>query len=181
MVAVNLGQLTSKSRPTNNIALNLDRSSRGEHQDKETEALIFSQTHIKKQHQIFLMTIFLLNPRLSKLPQANHIFLARLVRIRTFWWSIWDSNSWPLRCHRSALANWANTPRNKLLHPYYSTSPIVRQYVFGLRPKTQNPRPRTQNPKSAKRSRSWRAFYCLRPKKRRKAPSEANREESHKM
>ena len=26
------------------------------------------------------------------------------------WWSIWDLNSWPPRCQRGALANWANTP-----------------------------------------------------------------------
>ena len=26
------------------------------------------------------------------------------------WWSVWDSNSWPLLCHSSALISWANAP-----------------------------------------------------------------------
>ena len=29
---------------------------------------------------------------------------------RGFWWAILDLNQWPLRCQRSALANWANRP-----------------------------------------------------------------------
>ena len=41
----------------------------------------------------------------------------------SFWWRIGDSNSWPPACKAGALANWANSPSDKLLTKY-----IIKTY-----------------------------------------------------
>ena len=67
------------------------------------------------------------------------LYLSKKGRLRDpLWWSISESNRWPLACHASALAYWANTP---FLLCFLSWKRVQKYNLFSY----------------------WQNFFCARP------------------
>ena len=77
--------------------------------NEEPDSNMFQKHNIHLFYHHFLY-FFILCFIISCCADAHNKKIKDLSFDRSLWWSIWDSNPWPLHCQCSALANWANAP-----------------------------------------------------------------------